>query len=233
MSFSVKILGMKERQLPDWEELPTLEEFEGSLDELREKTRSELEITAQTNAERSALDKYIEQLLSQSEIDLPDVMVEREADNLLKEREAEFTRYGIKPEQLYEYQGRQREDYVKDMMPEAEERLRTTLALQEIVKREGLSVGEAEVDAEIEEMLKIYPEEQRDNIRGTLATQLRSVMERTALDKKLRQYLLTIAQGEQPSSPGSEVGLDVQQTDSTADTEQAQSSASDTSENDA
>ena len=50
--FKVEILSMQERLLPDWEELPTLEEFEGTLEELRAKTRSDLEVAARNAAER-------------------------------------------------------------------------------------------------------------------------------------------------------------------------------------
>lgn len=197
VNFSVKVLGMKERLLPEWDELTTLEEFEGSLDELRAKTRTELEETARTNAERSTLDAYIKQLVEQTEFDLPDVLIEREADSLLQEREAEFVRYGIKPEQFYEYQGRERQEYIDELLPQAEERLRTTLALQEIIKRDQLSINDDDVNAEIDEMLKLYGEDQRENIRQTLSTSLRHMMANTALDKKLRQHMLAIAKGEQ------------------------------------
>lgn len=200
VSFSVKVLGIKERELPDWEELTTLDEFEGSLDEMREKTRADLHVAARSNAERDSIDEYIKQLLEQTEFDIPDVIIEREADSMLQERESEFMRYGIKPEQFYEYQGRKREDFIEELLPEAEQRLRTSLALQEIIKREGLTVSDAEVEAEIEDMLKLYSEEQQPNIRQMLSTNLRSAMASTALDKKLRLHLLAIANGEQPPS---------------------------------
>ena len=49
VQFTIKLLRIQERLLPDWEELPVLEEFEGTLDELRAKTRKELEETARDN----------------------------------------------------------------------------------------------------------------------------------------------------------------------------------------
>src|SRR6266487_3933795 len=64
--FKVKALRLQERLLPDWDELPVLEEFEGTLDELREKTRGELLTTARENAERETLDAYIKQLVEQT-----------------------------------------------------------------------------------------------------------------------------------------------------------------------
>ncbi|NJL32857.1 MAG: hypothetical protein HC893_02115 [Chloroflexaceae bacterium] len=35
--------SIQERLLPEWDELPTLEEFDGTLDDLRAQTRSQME----------------------------------------------------------------------------------------------------------------------------------------------------------------------------------------------
>jgi trigger factor len=206
----VKVLGIKERLLPDWDELPTLEEFEGSLDELRAKTRAELVESAGAVAERKVIDEYVKQLIASSEFDIPDILIEREADSLLRQQESQYTRYGIRPEQLYEMSGQKRDDLVQNLMPQAEERLKTTLALQEIVRGEALTVSDDEVAQEVERMLEEYDEEQRDSIRATLSGQLRPMMAETALDKKLRRHVLFLAAGVEPeaASPASEAAAE-------------------------
>jgi trigger factor len=210
VSFVVKVLGIKERLLPDWDELPTLEEFEGSLDELRAKTRAELVESAGAVAERKVIDEYVKQLIASSEFDIPDILIEREADSLLRQQESQYTRYGIRPEQLYEMSGQKRDDLVQNLMPQAEERLKTTLALQEIVRGEALTVSDDEVAQEVERMLEEYDEEQRDSIRATLSGQLRPMMAETALDKKLRRHVLFLAAGVEPeaASPASEAAAE-------------------------
>ncbi len=62
-TFKVKLVRLQERLLPEWDELPVLEEFEGTLDELRDKTRSELAETIRANGERETIDAYIKQLI--------------------------------------------------------------------------------------------------------------------------------------------------------------------------
>src|SRR4029078_1375191 len=86
VTFKVKLLRLQERLLPEWDELPVLEEFEGTLDELRDKTRSELAETIRTNGERDTIDAYIKQLVEQTEYDIPDALIEQEADELLHQR---------------------------------------------------------------------------------------------------------------------------------------------------
>jgi trigger factor len=196
--FKVTLEGIQERLLPEWDELPTLEEFDGTLDELRAKTRTELEERAQDTAERTALDAYIGQLVAQTEYDIPDAMITREADELLHQQGHEFERYGISLEQMLQYRGQTHDDAVEELKPRAEERLKNMLALREIARGEGLTVDEAEVDAEVERMLETYEEEQRERARIMLSNQLRPSVVSSVLDQKLRERLVAIATGNAP-----------------------------------
>jgi trigger factor len=199
VQFQIKLLRIQERLLPDWEELPVLEEFEGTLDELRAKTRKELEEAARESAERETADAFIKQLVEQSTYDVPDALIEREADELLHRQGHEFERYGITLEQMLQYRGKTHDEAVDELKPQAEERLKTSLALREVVRAEGLEVDDAEVDAEVERMLDSYEEEQRDRARTLLSTQLRPTVASSVLDKKLRERLVAIASGQAPA----------------------------------
>jgi trigger factor len=198
VTFKVTLEHVQERLLPDWDELPVLEEFEGTLDELREKTRSELAETLRNSEERETVDTYIKQLVSQTEYDIPDALITQEADELLHQQGHQFERYGITLEQMLQYRGQTHDQAVEELKPQAEEQLRTTLALREVIRAEGLSVNEAEIDAELADILDSYEEEQRDRARILLTTQLRSTVASSAFDKKLRAHLLTIATGGAP-----------------------------------
>ena len=88
VQFQVELNSIQERLLPDWDEVPMLEEVEGTLDELRDKTRGELHTSAREVAERNAIDSYIGQLVAQTEYDIPDALIEREAHELLHQQGA-------------------------------------------------------------------------------------------------------------------------------------------------
>jgi trigger factor len=204
VQFVVKVNGIQERLLPDWDEVPTLEEFEGTLDELREKTREELLETARTNAERNVVNTYIEQLVAQTEYDLPEVLIASEADRLLHDQEyQQFGRYGVTAEQVYKLQNRDRDEIVKSMLPQGEERLKINLALRELVRAEGLQISDDEVEAEVDRLVETYEDEQRERARELLSNQLRTSIANTVLDKKLRDRLMAIAAGTAPE-PGSD-----------------------------
>ncbi|HWQ13934.1 MAG TPA: trigger factor [Roseiflexaceae bacterium] len=202
VQFVVKVNKIQERLLPEWDELTTLEEFEGTLDELREKTRAELAEAARTSAERQVIDTYIERLVEQSTFDIPDVLIEREADRLLHNQEySQYERYGVKAEQVYQLQNRKREDILQEMLPQGEERLKITLALREVVRAENLQIEDAEIDREVDRMVQDYEEQQRERARQILSTELRSSVASNVLDKKLRDRLLAIATGAEPPQP--------------------------------
>jgi len=199
VNFKVHLVRLEDRLLPEWDELPVLEEFEGTIDELREKTRGELAETLRTNGERETIDAYIKQLVEQTEYDIPDALIEQEADELLHQRGHELERYGISLEQMLQYRGQTHDDAVEELKPEGEQRLKTTLALREIVRAEGLTAGDDEVDAEVERILETYEEEQRERARQLLSTQLRTSVTSTVIDKKLRERLFEIATGVAPA----------------------------------
>jgi trigger factor len=199
VTFKVKLLRIQERLLPEWDELPVLEEFEGTLDELREKTHAELAENIRTSAERTTIDAYITQLVEQTQYDIPDALIQQEADDLLHQRGHEFERYGITLDQMLQYRGQTHDEAVEELKPQAEERLKTTLALREIVRGEGLMADESEVDAEVARIIETYEEDQRESARLLLSNQLRSTVASGVIDKKLRDRLFAIATGAAPA----------------------------------
>jgi trigger factor len=198
VTFNVKLLRLQERLLPEWDELPVLEEFEGTLDDLRAKTREELAESLRLNSERETIDAYIKQLIEQTDYDIPDAMITQEADDLLHQRGHEFERYGINLEQMLQYRGQTHDQAVEELKPQAEERLKSMLVLREVVRSEGLAADEAEIDAEISRLLDTYEEDQRERAQVLLSTQMRPTIAGTVIDKKLRDRLFEIATGVAP-----------------------------------
>jgi trigger factor len=225
VQFEVLVQQIQERLLPDWDELPTLEEFEGSLDELREKTRQELVEAARESAEREVVDTYIARLVEQSHFDLPEVLVEREADRILHQQEYEqYERYGVKAEQVYKLQNRDRDELVQQLLPQGEARLKINLALREVVQGEQLQIDNSEIDSEVDRLVEQYEEAQRERARTLLSTELRGTVANNILDKKLRDRLIALATGaEVPSA--STTDTPTPDADATAQAEQSPADA--------
>lgn len=199
VTFKVEILQIQERLLPDWEELPTLENFDGALEELRAKTRADLERTAREQAEQKVLNAYLEQLVAQTSFDVPEVMIREQAEELLEREGQQFARYGITLEQLLEYRGQTRDEALDALMPQAERQIQTNLAVREVLLREGLTASDAEIESEINRLALDYAEDQRERVLGLLRSDMRPTIAGMVLDRKFRERLLAIATGTAPA----------------------------------
>lgn len=195
VTFKVTLKEIQERMLPDWDELPTLEEVEGTLDDLRATTRTEMVEANRKSAENVAVDSYIGKLVDEVDWDLPEALIEQEADALLHEQGQEFSRYGITLDQMLQYRGQTHDEAVVQLLPQGEQRLKNSLVLREVIKAEGITVEEHEIEAEAERMLGEYPEEQRENVRAMLSTQFRNTVATGVLNQKLRDRLFKLATG--------------------------------------
>jgi trigger factor len=207
VTFKVQLVGIQERLLPDWEELPVLEEFEGTLDDLRADVRKTLEEDTRTSAEKNVVDAYIQQLVAQSSYDVPDVMIRETAEEMLEQQSEMFAPYGITLDQMLQYRGQTRDDAINDLMPAAEERLKTRLALQHVVQKEKLSIEPEEIEEELSTLLDNYDEATRATIQQTMSEQLYTNVANAVLDRKLRERIVAIANGEAPELPADEEAI--------------------------
>ncbi|MCX6016622.1 MAG: trigger factor [Chloroflexales bacterium] len=191
--FDVTLRRIQERILPDWEELPTLESFEGTLADFKVRTSDELAKNANTNSENRLINAFVDRLVAGAVYDYPDVAIQQEADRLLSTQEAEYTRYGTTAEAVYKQMGQDRAELVKRLLPEGEERLKRNLAMREFVLAEGLTVGDEEIDEEIGAMLGDYNGDQREAMLGLLRGQMVTSIANSVLDKKMRARIVEIA----------------------------------------
>jgi trigger factor len=198
------VLGIQERLPPEWEEVPTLEEFDGTVEDLRQKTRTDMETSSRQMAERQLVDGFLEQLTEQTSYDIPDVMIRETAHEMLQEQERQFAQYGITLDQMLQYRGQTHDEATEELLPQAEQQLKVRLALQQVVRTEQFDITNAEIENEIQQIVQDYAEEERETAGRVLATQLRSTVANAVLDRKLRERVMEIAQGEAPPLPDSD-----------------------------
>ncbi len=197
--FHVEVTAIQERLLPDWEELPALEEFDGTLEALRTKTRQEMETAAQQHAEQKVFEGFIEQLIAQTEYDIPMVLIQEMAQQMLHEQVRQFAQYGITLEHMLQYRNQTMEEAVEELLPDAERQLKIRLALQSIIEQEQFIITEEEIAAEIEQIVHNYSVEERENAIKLLHDQLRSTVISGVLERKLRERVVAIAAGVSPA----------------------------------
>ncbi len=194
VTYQVEVKNVQERLLPEWDELPTLTEFQGDLEAFRANARRRLEHAAEERARRDLVEAFFERAVAESTIDIPDALIEERASEMFHQQVAQLGRYGITEEQFLRMSGKTHEEATAEFNEAAEKDVRRSLVMREILRSEGLTVDEGDTDAELERFLEDYDESRREEMRPLLSNaQMKPMLASAALDRKLRDRLVAIA----------------------------------------
>jgi trigger factor len=145
LEYEIKVVSIKEKKVPaktdDWAK--DLGEFE-NLSDLRAKIRKELEKAKNESVRREMGDDLVRTLSEKLELELPETLVEQEADTLLKTWVQSSP--ALKPDQV--------EELRQKAKSRAAEKVKEELILGKIAEQEKLEVTDEEVEAEIKDLAK-------------------------------------------------------------------------------
>lgn len=161
--FKVKVHEVKAEELPklDDEFAKDVSEFE-TLADLRKDLGEKLKARREKAAEENFKESLLEQAVNNMEADIPDDMVDFQAEKLMEDYERRITSQGIPFENYLQMMGMTRPQLKEQAMEGALRQVKTNLTLQAIVKAEGIQVSQEEKDAEIKRLAEQYsmPEDQ-------------------------------------------------------------------------
>jgi trigger factor len=147
VKYDVTIKAIRKRVVPDLDDelAKDLGEFD-SLAALRTRVRADLEHEAKHEVEREVRADLLKQLASRVDFDVPAALVDREIDRRVEEFVRRLIEQQIDPMRTNinweEFRERQ-----KDAASEA---VKSALVLDEVARREGITVTEDEVEAEVQ-----------------------------------------------------------------------------------
>jgi trigger factor len=151
--FRVHLKDIKERELPplDDEFAKEASEFE-TLDELRGAVRGQLETTERQRVEAEFRGRVLDALAEETEVEVPGVMVDEKADEMVSSFERSIRAQGIEPEQYYQLAGSSREDVRERVREDAADTVKKELVLDAIVAAEQIQADEHEMMHQIEHL---------------------------------------------------------------------------------
>lgn len=181
--FTVTLKEIKEKELPELDDdfaqevsdFETLAELRQSLEERYQK---ESEQKTKANKEQAVLTE----LLNHVQIDLPATLIDQEVDVMIRQTAMQLAEQGLDFKKLL----------TPDIIPqlrersqaEAIERLKRSLAIEEIGKRESIQVSEEEIAAKVKELLELYADEEIDTDR------LESLVQEQLANEKIIDWLV-------------------------------------------
>jgi trigger factor len=151
-SYTVKVHAIKQKTLPDLNDDFAKQFGEiGSVDEFREKVREQMEAERRHEAERSAKDKLVDDLIKQNDFEVPEALVEQQIDIRLERGLRALAAQGLTTEQMKKMdlprlRAGQREQAIHDV--------KASLLLEKVADLENLQVSDEEVDGEVESLAR-------------------------------------------------------------------------------
>ncbi len=146
VEYDVEVAALKRRVLPELDDefARDVGAFE-SLAALRARVEADLRTEAEREADRQVRDELLRLLASRVSVEVPAALVDREVDRRLEEFVGRLVAQGIDPARIEidweALRARQQEA--------AREAVKSALVLDAVARREGLTVSEAEVEAEL------------------------------------------------------------------------------------
>ncbi|MEJ1930447.1 trigger factor [Nostoc sp. NIES-2111] len=181
--FTVTLKEIKEKELPELnddfaQEVSDFETLEALRVSLEERYQKEAEDKTKGNKQEALL----AELLKYLEVDLPETLIDKEVDAILSQTAMRFAQQGMDVRKIFTQeiipQLRERS------RPDAVDRIKRSLALQEVAKRESIEVTPEEVQARVTELLQQYPDEDIDQDR------LQEVVGNELTSEKIIDWLL-------------------------------------------
>ncbi|QZN93755.1 trigger factor [Limosilactobacillus panis] len=158
-TFKVKVHEIKEKQLPDLDDdfAKDVDEDVDTLDELKDKTRKQLQEQKDNQAKGAIEDAAIEKAVANAEIeDIPQAMLDEDTNRQMQQYLAGMQQQGISPKMYFQITGTKEEDLKKQFAKDAEQRVKTNLVLEAIVNDAKIEASDDEIKDEIKDLAKQY-----------------------------------------------------------------------------
>jgi trigger factor len=181
--FTITLKEIKTKELPELDNdfVQEISDFE-TVEQLRTSLEERYQQEAADKTKENQQEALLTELLNHVEVDLPTTFIDQEVDAMLTQTAMKLSQQGIDVRKLFT------QDVIPQLRdrskPEAIERLKRSLALQEIGKRESIAVTSEEVQARVIELMAEYADQELDENR------LRGVVEEEMLTKKIVDWLL-------------------------------------------
>lgn len=161
--FKVKVNEVKEKQEPvvDDEFAKDVSEFD-TLADLKKDLGEKLKARREEQADRSFREALMEQVVANMQVEIPDAMVDYQAEKLLNSYAQRITSQGIPFENYLSMMGMSMDDMKAQSAEAALHQVQHDLALGAIVKAEQIEITDGELEAELGRLAEQYQMELDD-----------------------------------------------------------------------
>jgi trigger factor len=127
-----------------------------NVEAFKEKIRGNMKIEKETVEKDKVRLLIVEDLIKETEGDIPEILIESETDKILYRLEADITNSGFKFEDYLAQIGKTVEELRKEWRADAEKRAKLQMIIHTISTKEGLAPTEEEIEKEVTTIVTMY-----------------------------------------------------------------------------
>ncbi len=168
-TFKIKLHEIKAKELPELDDdfVKDISEFD-TVDEYKADIKAKLTETREKNADIDIDNQLIDALAEKLEAEIPAEMNENEVNESINNFAYRLQSQGLNLETYLKYTGLTPDALKDQFKDQAEKNVKVRLALETIVKLEGIEASDEEMEAEIEKLAKAY-EMPVENVKNIIA----------------------------------------------------------------
>ena len=152
--FAIKINGIQHKELPELDDefVKDIDDELNTVAEWKEKIKNELAPKKIEQAGYKLENEMIDAIVKNTEIEIPECMVDEELDYRVQELEHSMAQYGLKFADYLKYTGTTVEEIKAEKRNEAYANIKSRLVMEAIVKKENIDVSAEELNAEFDKL---------------------------------------------------------------------------------
>lgn len=197
-TLTLAVKEVKSKELPDLDDDFAIDVGFDDLAELRQDVRAKLEEAERTRVEGEFREAALDAAVDGASMETPDALVAARAQEMWERMLHSLSHRGISREAYLQIDGRDEQQILAEMAPDAERALRREAVITAVVEQEGIEPG----DQDLEESLSAAAQE-RGQEPGKLLAELRSAgrLEELREDLAARAAIDLIAEHATPIEP--------------------------------
>lgn len=157
--FKTTVHEIREKVLPELNDefaKELNEEGVETFEQLKENLSAKLLKDKEEQAKVAAQDKLINEVIDHATVDIPEVMIDAEAQQLLSEFQQRLAQQGLNYDMYKQILGQSDDDVMQQIRPDAKQRVLYRLVMNQVAKEEGVEVTAEDIEKEYQTISDTY-----------------------------------------------------------------------------
>lgn len=188
--FKIHLNEIKERVIPE-----ITDEFAqrvgkfNNVDELKDDVKKYLENARENANKNKSENEVFKKVIEAAEVEIPQSMVDREADSLLADYKNRLAAQGISWDMVAKTQNE--EELMKNIQDDAKLRIKNSLVIDKIAKVENIKLSPSDLDKKFQELGAAYGVSQQDIMKQISKNpEILGSLSQQAINDKVKEFLM-------------------------------------------